>query len=829
MTFGEPAGFLSGTLKRIAETLTDIPGVAGAAVVAFDRSGELLAVGKSLLRLDLDEDQLSGLPPALKAGGGSCRLTFGEGRNAQKLEAIAGSSGRSLVASVLLAYESGASRQTTQAVVETAPWLVAAINASMQTESAARVRKLHQFARRELGGDEPNLDVIACEIGQLFGAAACTILLEEKATGTLRLSATTDASLGCDEQVVYAPNEGLTGWVFAQGRSLRLLRTDERRAVRDAIGLDREGPRFPERTPEGESASQFLGVPIRAGDRTFGVIRMSRRSAESRFTGDDEEALQFFADWLGIALKRTWSLLVNRTIEESVSLAIAITRREPQPDGTFVPRLIHANPAALEMLGYEEDELLGRDASELYAPGAYEAVYSRLEKRLGRAKRRGRSELKPVDSSLLHKDGSPVPVKISYRILADQRIRPAELYTIGIFRERIAEAHAQAQLSRLLGMLHSMGIAYFRAEFNGNALETSEAEAAMLGYSQEQLLGLNRATHYENIGDRDRLMRRARRAKPGELLPVRQSLRRSDGSTIFTTGYMRKVQESLDLGRTTVEGLYRDVTRRLELQSFIDAPANRVIPDEDLFEKLKEREQRQQDYVKSLGHQLITPLGSLVGNLDDLRSGLLKDKTDIDDSLRWVIGQTKQCMRMVRNLSYLDKILRQESFRKTDVSIARICIETKLDFQHLLDDKPMRLVIDGRSLDSHLRIRGHEDLLRQVVVNLVDNAIKYSRRFSKIAIHGATWPRGRVLEISSEGLPIPKEARKSIFERGFRTKEAKAVVPHGTGFGLWLVRRILEAHDATFLCDEVAVGGRKRIVFRITFSHPTPQRGRRMR
>ncbi len=828
-TVREPAGSPFGALKSIAETLTDVPGVAGVAVVAFDKKGELLAVGKSLLRLDLDEEQLAGLTPALKAGGGLCRLKLGHGSEAQELEAIAASSGRSLIAAVLLAYEPGASHKPTEAVAEVAPWLVAAVTASMRSESAARVRKLHDFARCELGGDEPNLDVIAREVCELFGAAACTILLEEKATGTLRLSATTDASLGSEEQVVYDTNEGLTGWVFARGESLRLARADERRAVRDATGLDREGPRFAERAPEGETATQFLGVPIRAGERTFGVIRMSRRSAEARFTGDDEEALQFLGDWLGIALKRTWNLLVNRTIEESASLAIAITRREPQTDGTFVPRLIHANPAALEMLGYEAHELQDRDATDFYAPGAYEEIYGPLEERLLLANREGRSELGPVESSLLHKDGSLVPIKISYRILADRRIRPAEMYTIGIFRERIAEARAQAKLHRVLKMLEGMGIAYFRSDFDGNALETSDAEAAILGYTEAELLELNRAAHYENAADREKLMRRAQQAKAGELLPVRQPLRRKDGTKVFTAGYMRKVQESLDLGRKTVEGLYRDVTRRLELQSFIDAPSNRVIPDEDLFEKLKEREQRQHDYVKSLGHQLITPLGSLVGNLDDLRSGLLSDKSDVDDSLRWVIGQTKQCMRMVRNFSYLGKILRQEPFRKTEVSIAKLCIETKLDFQHLLDDKPMRMVIDSRSLDTHLQVSGHGDLLRQVMVNLVDNAIKYSRAHSKIEIRGMTWPRGRVLEVSSEGLPIPKDARESIFERGFRTERAKAVVPHGTGFGLWLVRRILESHDAKILCDEVVIKGRKRIVFRITFPHPAPRRGRRVR
>lgn len=161
--------------------------------------------------------------------------------------------------------------------------------------------------------------------------------------------------------------------------------------------------------------------------------------------------------------------------------------------------------------------------------------------------------------------------------------------------------------------------------------------------------------------------------------------------------------------------------------------------------------------------------------------------------------------------------------------MAKICIETKLDFEHQLDEKQLHLEIDDRSLDKHLAVVGHADLLRQAVVNLVDNAIKYSGPRSRIEIRAATWPRGRVLEISNAGLRIPTEVREKIFERGFRTKGARALVPHGTGLGLWLVYKILEAHGASITCDEVEERGRKRTVFRLTFPHPEPVRSRRAR
>jgi PAS domain S-box-containing protein len=643
---------LADTLDHLTIALTDLPKIEGAAVLVYGRDLEPLAIANSLLRIELDDDQLAGIAASLNDGDGQCSIHFRLSgmASSDEMQAVAANVGESLVAAVILAGRDGLpQKSTTDRVVEMAPWIATTITAAMQAEAAARTARLHALACRELGADEPDLDSIVHELGELFQGSACTILLEEEATKTLRLSASTDPTLGKNDQVIYAKGEGLTGWVFATGTSLRLPRED-RETVVAAIGFDREGPRFPEHDHAGRATTQYLGVPIRAGTTTFGVVRMSRLPETARFTIEDQTALEFFADLLGIAFKRTWKLLVGRTIEESASVAIAITRSEPQHDGTFVPRLIYANPGATEMLGYGGEHMVGHDVRKLYPPGAYEADYQLLKARLHETVERRRSELGPIDSELLHKDGSPRSVKISYRILADRRIRPPEIYTIGIFRERTAAARSQAQHRRLMEMLRGMGIAYFRADLDGKVRETSEAEADVLGYSENELLNLNRAMLYDDPRDRTRWIDLAQR-KAGDLVPVRQPLRRHDGVQVHVEGYIRTVLEPMDQGRTSVEGLYRDVTQRLEIQSFVDAPGDRVVPDDVLFEKLREREQRQHDYLSSLGHQLITPLASLVGNLDDLRSGLLHEKAEVEESLRWVIGQTKQCMRMVRNLS----------------------------------------------------------------------------------------------------------------------------------------------------------------------------------
>jgi two-component system phosphate regulon sensor histidine kinase PhoR len=110
-------------------------------------------------------------------------------------------------------------------------------------------------------------------------------------------------------------------------------------------------------------------------------------------------------------------------------------------------------------------------------------------------------------------------------------------------------------------------------------------------------------------------------------------------------------------------------------------------------------------------------------------------------------------------------------------------------------------------------------MLRQVVVNLVDNAIKYSVPRSRIRIRAQHWREGRILDISNQGLPVPKDLREKIFDRGFRTNKAKMTIPHGTGLGLWLVRKIVEAHGAQVRCQEITENHQRRTLFRIVFPH----------
>jgi PAS domain S-box-containing protein len=810
---------LRGRLQILAGILAELPDLRGTAIVSFDDEGSILTSGacrfplrEGASELEILSDLQQCIAPRLQQQDWIpvepsviCRETDGKILALPVQEAI------KTVGLVLVKVDAAINEAEGSLLViaGAGPFLASALRSAIHHEAWTRIEQLQHLTRETLTRQPWDFRSMVQALSQLFAADAVTMLLNEQ--GELRLSASTDPHLGAEETVLYRPGEGLTGYVFETGRALRLTNTKDRAQVHRATGLDREKARFPERNPEGSPIVHFLGVPMRFGAQIVGVLRMARREGVARFTREDEKALQFFADLLGAALAPARDLLLYQSILESSTEGIYVSRQERDTEGRGFARIIMASPGGERLLGRPRIEIEGLGAEEIYAPDEHQKIRDNLALARRMARGQGHAEHGPILSKLHRHDGSLVPVTISYRVLTNQLVRPPTLYTIGLARDT-SEVELQAEEHRrLLELLDAMKIAYFREDVAGITNASTAADSEITGYSFEELQTTPRSVLYSNPATRARLLKRVR-ASQGHLSRVLIQMRRKNGELFWSEGDLRIVKDSR--GREIgYEELYRDVTDRIRLQGFVNAETNRALTDSELFNTLVRDAEFQIDYLSSLSHQLLTPLGSLIETLRNFERGEISQKA-LQQRLPYVIGQAVVCTRLVRNLSYMDKILRGEPFQKDRVSLSRLSIETKMDFLHLLTERRLDLHIDDASL---FVVQGHSEMLRQVLVNLTDNAIKYSLPETSVQIRGRRQSGDFALEVSNQGLPLSGEDREKIFQRGYRTRAARAWVPHGTGLGLWLVRKIVEAHGATIRCLEVVENGKKRVLFRIVF------------
>lgn len=717
---------------------------------------------------------------------------------------------------------------TSTALERLVPTLALAVATGVAAELWHRSERLQSLLHQTLQVGEPDrirkrLEDLVEGLAELFGADVATVLLA--ADRELRLAASTDRHLGSGRPVVYRPGDGLTGWIFENRRGLRIDDTANHDEVREKTGILRTKARFAERDREGSMTGQYLGVPMRSADGVVGVIRISRRRGARRFTPGDESALQQFADLLGAGLSQSFRLQLANSILDSVHDGIAVSRRETADDGRSLTRLVHVNPGGERLLGGSQEDLIGRDAGAVYAPGEYDRIKPRLIRAIDDLKKGMPGECEPTRCVLRRLDGTSVPVVISFRVLADSRLRPPALYAVGVARDASESEEMAASYQRLLEFLDAVDVAYYRTDRHGRTVESTPAEQRITGYTKEELAAVGREILYPEPERRTRFLNLAREGH-GRIVRMPLRLQNKSGDPIWVEGDLRILSNTEKETSVEVAGIYRDVTERMRLQEFLSEDTEALLSDHELFTRLKQDAEFHLDYLLSVGHQILTPLSSLAGTLRSFEEGLLGAE-ELRDRLPYISGQVRVCARLVRNLSFMDKILRDERFERRPQSLARLAIETKLDFDHQLKAKKLNLTIDDKSLDRLGPVEGDKELLRQVFVNLIDNAIKYSLSETTIHVHGHLWRTGRVVEISNRGLPLSKVNRERIFQRGFRTSYAKALVPHGTGLGLWLTRKILKAHGADIVCIDDPKAQGSRTVFRITFPHATTIHPRR--
>jgi signal transduction histidine kinase len=219
-------------------------------------------------------------------------------------------------------------------------------------------------------------------------------------------------------------------------------------------------------------------------------------------------------------------------------------------------------------------------------------------------------------------------------------------------------------------------------------------------------------------------------------------------------------------------------------------------------------------------HQIINPLNGVVGTLDNIIDGTIKDPGRRHQRLTAATGQLKHSIEMIRNLAFLSQLDEGQAptVKETgqDVVIPALIIDAAQFFQEAGDSRKVGIHLTDRV--TQYRVKGHIDLLRQVFINLFDNGVKYSDPGTQVLVTPREQKKtgNLIIEVESQGCKFDSSEKEQIFDRGYRGQAAKDMRASGTGIGLYICRRILErAHGATIEAECSATTG--KAVFRLRF------------
>jgi signal transduction histidine kinase len=214
----------------------------------------------------------------------------------------------------------------------------------------------------------------------------------------------------------------------------------------------------------------------------------------------------------------------------------------------------------------------------------------------------------------------------------------------------------------------------------------------------------------------------------------------------------------------------------------------------EMTTRLQTARQMQIDMVANVSHELRTPLTSIKGLLETLRGGAMDDPDVRDSFLEMAEEQTNRLIRMVKDLLLLSRVDSETLvLKKRPVDLIGL-IEGSVEYLSFqAETHALSVTVEGNTSCTPLEL--DPDRIEQVIFNLLDNAIKYSKPGGSIKIDVTDRNKSSVLvEIKDEGIGIAEEDLQRIGERFYRADKARSREEGGSGLGLVIAGSLVEAH-----------------------------------
>jgi len=215
------------------------------------------------------------------------------------------------------------------------------------------------------------------------------------------------------------------------------------------------------------------------------------------------------------------------------------------------------------------------------------------------------------------------------------------------------------------------------------------------------------------------------------------------------------------------------------------------------IELLKKNEEFRREFIGNVSHELKTPITTIQGYVLTLLDGGLHDD---EINVKYLQRAAKNIDRLIAIINDLDEISKLESgtMKMNFVSFNfSALVKDVFELMEIKAEK-RRIVLDYKNQsDTKIMVHADPDRIRQVLINLIDNSLKYGNRFGSTTISAFDMDEYYLVEVSDNGIGIDQADLPRIFERFYRTEKSRSRKLGGTGLGLAIVKHIIEVHQQT--------------------------------
>jgi len=459
------------------------------------------------------------------------------------------------------------------------------------------------------------------------------------------------------------------------------------------------------------------------------------------------------------------------------------------PDG----KVMDVNEAMLRLHGFaDKQSVLGKPVLALVAPEQREAAAADMQDLWQKGEVHG-------EYKIITEDGKTVPVETSTTVMKNTDGKAIGLVAItrDITERKEAEEKLKESEEKFRTFVDTASDLMNITDRVGNITDVNESMARVLGYSKEELIGM----HFTQIlplktFERDFKPPFGKFIKRGGEIAFDTAFTTKDGREVY--GELRSVAIYDRLGRYTgSRAVFHDLTERKKAEQELQEKNEQLEAQrEELVRKATELElvsQAKSEFLASMSHELRTPLSAVIGFSELMLDGI---PGEINDEQRGCLNDILDSGR--RLLSLINDIL---DLSKVEAGKIELKLQN-LDIANIVSDavqiiKPVlnknRQEIEVSVTQGLPKVRGDKNRLEQILLNLLSNASKFTDQGGRMRIHVGRKGDYCQVTVIDTGIGIKKEDQEHMFEAFVQGETLSDRKKDGTGLGLTLTKRFVEA------------------------------------
>ena len=233
----------------------------------------------------------------------------------------------------------------------------------------------------------------------------------------------------------------------------------------------------------------------------------------------------------------------------------------------------------------------------------------------------------------------------------------------------------------------------------------------------------------------------------------------------------------LIMGAIAVQGYFQ----------IVEPYSKKLIEANKIAEESKNAEIIRSEFVANVSHELKTPLTSISGFIETLQAGAAEDPEIRTKFIDIIAIETSRLKRLIEDLLVLSDIENKRVSDSAEFNIKTVLENTVYALRPIADEKNITII---ENIEDGCLVTGSSDRFSQMMVNLIENAIKYSETEKNIWVDAHRKDGHIIVSVKDEGIGIAEEHHERLFERFYRVDKSRSQNAGGTGLGLSIVKHI---------------------------------------